>query len=443
MKPKIMLFSHICNAIYITGAEKLLLFFVQEIIPQYHCVIVVPNEGALSQQARALGAEIIILPCPLLYLIYQPTDYIKAELELLKQKDAWGHLLYLLRTINPDIVMTNTCVHALPVVAAKSLGIPTIWQITETMEQNEWTHLSVEIIHQNADVILGISEATVRSFVGEDVRRKITILPPSWRMEELQPEEWGHNRISKRRQLRIQESSMLIGYISSYIYPSKGLYHFIKMALQICEEYSFTEYVIIGKPKDEAYFQKCISLIQNSRHFHRFHFIRFEANIQAVYPAMDIVVVPALSSEGFGMTALEGLIFGKPVIAYRSGGLREILQATDNSEYLVDVGDIDGLAACVRNLLSHPFKVHQVGSRNHLHVQAAFGIDKYRMDLQNMMAQPVLHVKKGPEASAVRAAKKMSRGQRTKTSAKGKKRRRVIRVKRKRSSRRSKSSRRR
>ncbi|OPA80167.1 hypothetical protein BVG16_05325 [Paenibacillus selenitireducens] len=393
MMPKMMLFSHICNPIYITGAEKLLLFFIQEWMPHYQCVLVVPNEGALSKQAKALGIEIIVLPCPLLYSIYQPNQHVRGELEVLKQNAAWGHLLYLLRLVQPDMVMTNTCVHVLPAVAAKSLGIPTVWQITETMVETEWVSLSVGIIDEYADHIIGISQATMRSFQAAGLQGKITILSPSWHMERLEPEQWSHYRTIKRMQLRMNDSTKLIGYISSYIYPNKGLYHFLKMALQISKRYSHVAFVILGKPKDEPYFQKCMSLVQKSNHFHQFHFIRFEHHIQAIYPAMDMVVIPSLTSEGFGMTALEGLIFGKPVIAYRSGGLSEIMQATANDEYLVEPGDIDGLAQRVSFLLDHPEQAEYVGQLNHQRVMAAFGIDQYRIGLQSLMSNPALQVR--------------------------------------------------
>lgn len=45
------------------------------------------------------------------------------------------------------------------------------------------------------------------------------------------------------------------------------------------------------------------------------------------YTAMDIVVIPSMVKEGFGMTALEGLYFAKPVIAFNQGGLSELMES--------------------------------------------------------------------------------------------------------------------
>lgn len=51
-KPKMMLFSHVCNTRSITGAEKLLLHFMREIGTIFECVLVVPQEEACGACAK-------------------------------------------------------------------------------------------------------------------------------------------------------------------------------------------------------------------------------------------------------------------------------------------------------------------------------------------------------------------------------------------------------
>lgn len=420
----------------------MLLFFIQELLSYYNCVLVVPNEGVLSKRARVLGIEVIVQCSPLLNSMYDPTEELWADLDKMKQQSVWNDLLQLLTSARPAVVITNTCINVLPAVAAKSLGIPVVWHITETMVINSNTHLSVSLIDQYSDWIIGISHSTMRSFHGEKIWQKIRILSPSWRMDELNPGTWGVSRKSKRKRLGLNDSNRLIGYISSFIHPIKGLYHFMKMALQICEKYPQTHFVILGKPMDEAYFESCIQLMQQSGHHKRFHFIRFESHIEAIYPAMDIVVIPSLSEEGFGMTALEGLIFGKPVVAYNSGGLNEIMHATGNSNYVVASGDIDGLVMRVSDLLSDQIGSEQVGFRNLFSVQSAFGIDKYRTELQQIIEDiqqttaaqlpdppppPLVVQPSKPRRKLIRKKKKYSRKHRRAKRSISRKRRIMIR----------------
>ncbi|MCY9668269.1 hypothetical protein M5X11_25665 [Paenibacillus alginolyticus] len=71
------------------------------------------------------------------------------------------NILDLLLIHEPDVVITNTCVNILPAVAAKKLGIPVIWIIAETIQLNESTVLTVGLVDQYSDWIVGISHATL------------------------------------------------------------------------------------------------------------------------------------------------------------------------------------------------------------------------------------------------------------------------------------------
>lgn len=55
-RPKLMLFSHVCNTRSITGAEKLLLHFMREMGTIFDCVLVVPREGKLAGLAQRSGS---------------------------------------------------------------------------------------------------------------------------------------------------------------------------------------------------------------------------------------------------------------------------------------------------------------------------------------------------------------------------------------------------
>jgi glycosyltransferase involved in cell wall biosynthesis len=68
------------------------------------------------------------------------------------------------------------------------------------------------------------------------------------------------------------------------------------------------------------------------------------------YRACDIVVLPSLAPESFGMVGVEAMSFGRPIVAFDSGGVAEWLRDGVNG-YAVPPGDTDALAAAVRRLL--------------------------------------------------------------------------------------------
>ncbi|WP_277815778.1 glycosyltransferase, partial [Paenibacillus sp. DMB5] len=67
--------------------------------------------------------------------------------------------------------------------------------------------------------------------------------------------------------------------------------------------------------------------------------------------------------EGFGMTALEGMAFGKPVVAYDSGGLCEAAAGCGCGDLLAPAADIGALAARVNGLLAEPGLAAATGSQ--------------------------------------------------------------------------------
>ncbi|MDK8183661.1 glycosyltransferase family 4 protein [Paenibacillus sp. UMB4589-SE434] len=394
MKPTIVCFSHLCNTSYITGAEKLLLFLLRELSPRYNCVLIVPQEGILAREAWEAGIAYRVQPCPLFYSMVHPTPSMDAELEELRHQAEYGALVRLLQDIQPDYVLTNTSVHVVPALAAKSLGIPILWQITEVITDNEFTSKAAAIVHSYADMVIGISHTTLyplpHSALPQGPFPPHYVLPPSWHMAALEPLTWLHHRCEQRTTLGLSDREVLIGYISSSINWNKGLEHFVEMALRLCAIDERVRFVILGDPVDEGYMEHCLRKIHESSYAGRFQHIRFEPIVQRIYPAMDIVVIPSLIPEGFGMTALEGLIFGKPVVVYRSGGLAEIAEATGNAAFAAEPGSVAHITDIVTGLLHNPAEMKRVGESNALAVQQVYGIEQCRARLHHLFVQLIM-----------------------------------------------------
>ncbi|MBW5447391.1 glycosyltransferase [Cohnella sp. CFH 77786] len=386
-KPRLLLFSHLCSAGFVSGAEKLLLLFARELKLRYQCVLVVPGEGVISAQARALGMEVVVFEIPLCTALYSGSHSAAAHLEELKGQFVYQRLLALLVREKPSYVFVNTSVHPLPAIAAKSLGIPIVWTMMETIHPTPHRYLAVDAINEASDVIAGISRATLQPFQGHPGAGKTLLLSPYVALHEMDPSSWPYHRFQIRQQFGWQDSHCVIGYVSGSIYPQKGLEPFIRAALLLKDSAPGARFLVVGNPIDEDYFRMCLNMVQESGLSARFGWIRFEENIQRVYSAMDIVVVSSLQSEGFGMTALEGMSFGKPVVAFSSGGLAEILEATGNGGYLVRTGDVPGLASKLEWLLNDASLRLDVGNRNAAAAQAAFGVETLRAQLDQLRAR--------------------------------------------------------
>lgn len=381
-----MLFSHICGSSFITGAEKYLLMLTSELSQHFDCMLVVPGEGMLLQEARQRGLHTIVHPIPLMWSLFKPEKRTTVELDEKISRHEHGGIVNLLHMHQPDLVIVNTIVNPMPAAAAKEMNIPVAWFMTEKASDDRDTGPAVQWIDKHAEWIVGISEATLQPFRKEGLTSKLSLLPPTWQREELHPELWHNNRLQRHAEWEIAPGQRVVGYISSSLHAEKGLEHFIDMALRVCPIVPDARFLIVGNVTDQEYMDRCERKIQASDYAYRFRRVTFESNIEMLYPAMDLVVIPSLIDEGFGMTALEGLVFGKSVIAYRAGGLDEIMRTTGNASGLVEKGDIDGLVQkTLEKLAATPAGVSNQASARE--AEEAYGFDTYRSRLNRLIHQ--------------------------------------------------------
>ena len=78
-----------------------------------------------------------------------------------------------------------------------------------------------------------------------------------------------------------------------------------------------------------------------------------------IYRALDVVVTPSLF-EIFGMSSLEAMACGKPVVSTRVGGMSDLIQEGYNG-YLVESEDDEALASRVNYLLQHKDSARRLG----------------------------------------------------------------------------------
>jgi glycosyltransferase involved in cell wall biosynthesis/GT2 family glycosyltransferase len=80
-----------------------------------------------------------------------------------------------------------------------------------------------------------------------------------------------------------------------------------------------------------------------------FHGQVSDARLRGLYSASDVVVTPS-RFESFGLTLIEGMMFGKPVVGCSAGGMVEVLQDGETG-LLAQPGDVRSLEACLIRLI--------------------------------------------------------------------------------------------
>jgi len=106
-----------------------------------------------------------------------------------------------------------------------------------------------------------------------------------------------------------------------------------------------------------------------------FHGIVSQDELIEQYDRADILLVPSLWQEPFGLVVLEAMARGLPVIASKTGGLVEIVTHEVNG-LLVEPGDERELALAMRELLNNSEKCTRLGLAGRATVQEHFTIEK-------------------------------------------------------------------
>jgi len=91
--------------------------------------------------------------------------------------------------------------------------------------------------------------------------------------------------------------------------------------------------------------------------------------------ACDVATMPSLMEEGFGYTALEAAAAGRPVVAFDTGALREIVESGVTGE-VVPRGDMEALLVAICAILGDEGKRQEMGARAAVHAQR-FGIEAH------------------------------------------------------------------
>ena len=92
----------------------------------------------------------------------------------------------------------------------------------------------------------------------------------------------------------------------------------------------------------------------------RVHFLGEQEDVERVYAASDLFLLPS-EHESFGLSALEALASGVPVIGTDSGGLPEVVQ-DGRTGFLVEVGDVDAAAGHAARLLRDESQRRRMGA---------------------------------------------------------------------------------
>ncbi|WP_028309592.1 glycosyltransferase family 4 protein [Desulfitibacter alkalitolerans] len=176
----------------------------------------------------------------------------------------------------------------------------------------------------------------------------------------------------------------VVGVIARLI-PQKGVQHFLKMADTVSKKLPGCQFLIIGSgPQRDALVDQAYDMGIEARII----FCGYRKDIPMLLPIINVLVIPSLS-EGLSITALEAMASRRPIVAYNTGGLSELI-INEETGLVVKKGDINGLSRSVLELLIHRQKAERLGNTARQIVEERFTLDKMIKDTEKIYEKVLL-----------------------------------------------------
>jgi len=179
----------------------------------------------------------------------------------------------------------------------------------------------------------------------------------------------------------------------------KGHHVFIEAAFMVCRQMPEARFVVIGdtllglEPQYKAEIEEQVNRCGLSRSV---TLMGWRNDVATILGDVDVLAHPSIAPESFGLSVVEALCQGKPVVASRHGGLVEVL-ADGETGLLVPPGDASALAEKILLLLHDADLRRQIGERGREMALQRFSAERMIRELEGSFLE-VLGLKGGTQA---------------------------------------------
>jgi glycosyltransferase involved in cell wall biosynthesis len=347
---------HIVTQLELGGAQQNTLFTVSHLDPaRYQPVLITGQPGFLDEEARALpGVE-----------FHRVRSLVRSIRPWADLRALWS-LTALLRRMKPAIVHTHSSkAGILGRWAARFAGIPII---IHSIHGYGFTPNQHPLLRQ---FLIGLERVTgrftTRFFAVSEANRRLGIDLRLFSADQCTVVRSGVDLralrqtrvdlVAKRRELGLEPGCPAIGMVAP-LKPQKAPLDYVRMAALVRERRPDARFLLVGggvlRPAVE-------SEVERLGLSGRFHLTGWRRDVPEIMRCLDLCVLTSLW-EGLPRVYLEALASGVPVVGTRVDGAAEVIQDGVNG-YLLEPGDVQGLAERVVYLLAHPDMAARMGAQ--------------------------------------------------------------------------------
>jgi glycosyltransferase involved in cell wall biosynthesis len=399
---KILFYNHTGK---VSGGERVLLMILAKLDRnRFDQVVLCPADGPLIGIMKDLGVRTMGIDPLAARFTLRPDRllrYLESFVRVVRDVRAT------VRREAPDVVHANSIRGGLVISAATvGLGVPVIWHAHDLLPRHPLsTAIRLFACASRRNLIVAVSQAVADRFRGRLLRWFRNRVPVKTIHNAVDLDRFGSNRKSRlalRRSLGFAETQTLVGTVGQ-LTPRKGQLELIRAFAAVGQDVPNVRLLIVGEAifnRDEEYAKSLARVAESLGIADRVQFLGQREDVPALMRALDLLVVNS-RAEPFGLTVVEAMASGTPVLATAVDGIGEIVEH-GKSGWLVESGDhtalVEGLLTLVRDSdLRGRLSVDALSE-----VRARFSAGRLVSDIQSLYRSVVESGKK-PHSEGARA----------------------------------------
>jgi glycosyltransferase involved in cell wall biosynthesis len=323
------------------GSDQALLRLVRSLPRrEFDFHIALPGPSPLAAEFAAAGATLHEIPMQRISTSHDAADWLGYAI---RWPGTVLRLARLARRLRVDVVHSNSLHTWYGWAAARLARRPHVVHAREIVVQSR-AALRVEraLCRWFADRVIAVSYA-----VGAQLDpANVVVLD-----EYLDPDEFAPSHAGVfRARVGLPDDAAVIGAVAR-LDPLKGLDTLVDACTRVRAGRPDTQLVVIGSPvlDQERYAEQFETLVARTPGA---RLLLGRDDIPDAMADLDVLALPSIEPESYGLVLVEALVSGTPVVATDHGGPPEIVaRAAPGTARAVPPGDADALAAALLDLL--------------------------------------------------------------------------------------------
>ncbi len=384
-KPYTILYPHSSDELY--GSDLVLLNLVRRLDrnvfrPYVLLPTDIPYEGALSAELSKADVEYTSLAMPVLrrryFSINQGPKFLGSLLPGVRG------VMAIARKEEAALFHSNTSAVWGGALAAARLQIPHVWHVHELVTNPaQVRRLMAWMVNRYSTHVVAISHAVADHLLADvpQLKDRLSVIYDAVDTERFSPQVSGD---ALRQTWGVGPEDVLIGVVGR-ISAWKGQDFFLRAFARAAQAFPRMKGVIVGgaAPGEEWRIQQLQSLAGELGVAGQIVWAGYRTDAPQVMAAIDILALPSIRPEPFGMVVIEAMASGNPVVATAHGGpLESVLDGETGS--LVSPDDPTEMATALARLAGDPALRSVWGANGRRRAEDVFGFQRHVRAFQDL-----------------------------------------------------------